>query len=55
MQCESWKNNGKKLVVSTMIMVENEVCTFCFLGVALFMHYEIANYSFDVGLPYEYT
>jgi hypothetical protein len=34
-QCDGWKNNAKKSVVSTMIMVENEVCTFCFLGVAL--------------------
>jgi hypothetical protein len=31
----SWKNNAKKSVVSTMIIVENEVCMFCFLGVAL--------------------
>jgi hypothetical protein len=28
-QCDGWKNNAKKSVVSTMIMVENEVCTFC--------------------------
>jgi hypothetical protein len=27
-QCDGWKNNTKKSVVSTMIIVENEVCTF---------------------------
>ena len=27
-QCDGWKNNAKKSVVSTMVMVENEVCTF---------------------------
>jgi hypothetical protein len=27
-QCDGWKNNAKKSVVSTMVMVENEVRTF---------------------------
>jgi len=30
-QCDGWKNNAKKSVVSTMIMVENEVCIFCYI------------------------
>ena len=53
-QCDHWKNNAKKSVVSTMLMVENEVCTFASLALH-YLHYEIANYSFDVGLPYEHA
>jgi hypothetical protein len=34
-QCDGWKSNAEKSVVSTMIMVENKVFTFCFLGIAL--------------------
>jgi hypothetical protein len=37
-QCDGWKNNAKKSVVSTMIMVENEVRTFRFLGDKLALH-----------------
>jgi len=48
-QCDGWKNNAKKSVVSTMIMVENEVCIlFCYI-VSLILIIVL------IGIPYEHT
>jgi hypothetical protein len=57
-QCDGWKNGAKKSVVSTMIMVENEVRMFWYFRSQLDSLCVIrinTDYHFDAGLPYEHT